>query len=250
MSRVLIVDDEPTICWSVREALAEEGHAVEMSASAEEGERRLEAGWQPHLVVLDVRLPGKDGLSALLEWRQRWPDLTIVIMTAFGDLETAVRALHQGAFDYLIKPFDLDQALLVFRRALELNDGPQTNTKVETSSPPLGEESRLVGRSAAMQQIFRQIALVAPSSSSVLITGESGTGKELVARAATAPGGTPPLSPSVSPLSTPVLWRPNSSDMPGEPSPEPNPAGPACSNSPMVEPCSSTRLETFRSRCN
>jgi two-component system nitrogen regulation response regulator GlnG len=134
-------------------------------------------------VVLDVRLPGKDGLSALLEWRQRWPDLTIVIMTAFGDLETAVRALHQGAFDYLIKPFDLDQALLVFRRALELNDGPQTNTKVETSSPPLGEESRLVGRSAAMQQIFRQIALVAPSSSSVLITGESGTGKELVARA-------------------------------------------------------------------
>lgn len=126
MSRVLIVDDEPTICWSVREALAEEGHTIELAPSAEEGERRLEAGWKPHLVVLDVRLPGKDGLSALVEWSQRWPGLTIVIMTAFGDLETAVRALHHGAFDYLIKPFDLDEALVVFRRALEFHSGPRT----------------------------------------------------------------------------------------------------------------------------
>ena len=183
MSRVLIVDDEPTICWSVREALAEEGHAVELAPSAEEGVRQLEAGWQPHLVVLDVRLPGKDGLSALVEWRQRWPGLTIVIMTAFGDLETAVRALHHGAFDYLVKPFDLDEALVVFRRALELQAGSGKVDKPPASAAAPGDENRLVGRSAAMQQIFRQIALVAPSSSSVLITGESGTGKELVARA-------------------------------------------------------------------
>lgn len=183
MSRVLIVDDEPTICWSVREALAEEGHTVELAPSAEEGERRLEAGWEPHLVVLDVRLPGKDGLSALVEWRQRWPDLTVVVMTAFGDLETAVRALHHGAFDYLIKPFDLDEALLVFRRALELHTGPRTSDQNPAPALSSGFEDRLVGRSPAMQQIFRQIALVAPSASSVLITGESGTGKELVARA-------------------------------------------------------------------
>jgi two-component system nitrogen regulation response regulator GlnG len=183
MSRVLIVDDEPTICWSVREALAEQGHTVEMAPSAEEGARRLEAGWQPHLVVLDVRLPGQDGLSALVEWRERWPGLTIVIMTAFGDLETAVRALHHGAFDYLIKPFDLDHALEVFRRALELQTNSGTTDLVASPKSQPAHEGHLVGRSAAMQQIFRQIALVAPSSSSVLITGESGTGKELVARA-------------------------------------------------------------------
>ena len=183
MSRVLIVDDEPTICWSVREALAEEGHTIELAPSAEEGERRLEAGWKPHLVILDVRLPGKDGLSALVEWSQRWPGLTIVIMTAFGDLETAVRALHHGAFDYLIKPFDLDEALVVFRRALEFHSGPRTGDQNTASVPSPESEDRLVGRSPAMQQIFRQIALVATSPSSVLITGESGTGKELVARA-------------------------------------------------------------------
>ena len=183
MSRVLIVDDEPAICWSIREALADEGHAIEIASSAEEAERHFERGWAPDLVVLDVRLPGLDGLSALGQWRERWPDLAVVIMTAFGDLDTAVQAVRRGAFDYLVKPFDLDQALVLFRRALESVDHrPESGHPGKRSSGPAQAET-IIGRSPVMQQVFRQIALVAPSSSTVLITGESGTGKELVARA-------------------------------------------------------------------
>lgn len=183
MSRVLIVDDEPAICWSIREALGDEGHEVEIASSAEEAQRHLEAGWSPDLVVLDVRLPGLDGLSALALWRDRWPELTVVIMTAFGDLDTAVQAVRRGAFDYLIKPFDLDHALVLFRRALEsVAHRPSTERSGQDRNGATPEET-LVGRTPVMQQVFRQIALVAPSSSTVLITGESGTGKELVARA-------------------------------------------------------------------
>ncbi len=177
MSRILIVDDEASICWAFRESLGDLGHHVEVAATAEDGLRI--AGSNPlDAVVLDVRLPGMDGLTAMRSFRDRIGHAPIIIITAFGNLETAVRALEGGAFDYLVKPFDLDQATTVVARALEKKKGREP-----ASGVPPRETEALIGSSPAMQELFKSVALVAPTDVPVLITGESGTGKELVARA-------------------------------------------------------------------
>src|SRR5262245_43882790 len=118
MSHVLVVDDEPSICWGFREFLTDDGHDVTIAASAEEGLTLAEER-PPDAAVLDVRLPGMDGLLASRECRGRIGAAPIVVITAFGDLETAVRAVREGAFDYLPQPFDLDQAAEIVGRALE-----------------------------------------------------------------------------------------------------------------------------------
>jgi two-component system nitrogen regulation response regulator GlnG len=184
MSSVLIVDDEPAICWAFREALTEDGHSVRVVPSGEEALRLADRGWRPDVVVMDVRLPGIDGLSAMRKLRERIGSTPVVVITAFGSLETAVRAIEEGAFDYLIKPFDLDQAVEVLRRAL---DSTNAAARVGDAGPGAADAAApgdtIVGSSPLMQQVFKQIALVAASDVPVLITGESGTGKELVARA-------------------------------------------------------------------
>ncbi len=177
MSRILIVDDEASICYAFREFLTDEGHLVDVAASAEEGLRLAEQA-PPDAIVLDVRLPGIDGLTAIPQFRNRVGAVPIVVMTAFGNLDTAVLAIENGAFDYLVKPFDLDQAATVLARALE--------TPSESRFPAAPREdagSLLVGSSPVMQDLFKRIALAAPTDVPILITGESGTGKELVARA-------------------------------------------------------------------
>ncbi len=183
MSRILIVDDEPAIGWSLREVLADEGHAVEVAASVEAG---LETcGRQsPEAILLDVRLPGGDGISALPEFRKLVPESPIIVMTAFGDLDTAVRAVEAGAYDYLVKPFDLERVSQVAARALAERPAGGCR-KVGAGSDPV----QLVGRSLPMQTVFKQIALVAPTDLPVLITGATGTGKELAARAIHAHSG-------------------------------------------------------------
>lgn len=178
MSRILIVDDEASICFAFREFLTDEGHHVEVAASAEEGLQVAEDG-PLDAVVLDIRLPGIDGLTAIAEFKNRIGPAPIVIITAFGNLDTAVRAMEGGAFDYLVKPFDLDQAATVVKRALEK---PKVRERPAGTPATEGVET-LVGSSPAMQELFKSIALVAPTDVPVLITGESGTGKELVARA-------------------------------------------------------------------
>lgn len=177
-SYVLVVDDEPSICWAFDRLLREEGHEVVTAPSAEEG-LRLAARRRPDLVLLDVRLPKEDGITALPKFIDSAAG-PVVVMTAFGDLETAVAAVHGGASDYMVKPFALEEARRVCRNAL------RSRQTVQSSAPVVDDETaedRLVGTSSAMQQIFRQIALVAGSDLSVLITGETGTGKELVAAA-------------------------------------------------------------------
>ncbi|MBI3861258.1 MAG: sigma-54-dependent Fis family transcriptional regulator [Planctomycetia bacterium] len=182
MSAILIVDDEPAICWAFREALSDDGHAVRVVPSAEEALRLAGQGWRPDVVVMDVRLPGIDGISAMRELRGKIGAAPVVVMTAFGSLDTAVRAIEEGAFDYLVKPFDLDKAVEVLRRALS-SQQTASHAGVADSEQPLAAGGAIIGSSPAMQQVFKQIALVAASEVSVLITGESGTGKELVARA-------------------------------------------------------------------
>jgi DNA-binding NtrC family response regulator len=176
---VLVVDDEPSICWALEKMLTGEGHAVVTASSAEEG-LRIARECQPAMVILDVRLPQEDGISALPKFLSATNQAPVVIITAFGDLETAVAAVKNGATDYLTKPFKLEDALRTCRLTLQ-----KSSQRVITQDavPVLTDESVLVGVSPAMQYVFRQIALVADSDLTVLITGETGTGKELVAAA-------------------------------------------------------------------
>jgi two-component system nitrogen regulation response regulator GlnG len=179
MSTVLIVDDEPSICWALERALTDEGHEVTSAASAEEALEFVEEA-TPDVVVMDVRLPGLDGLSALQKLRSRIATTPVIVITAFGSLDTAVQAISRGAFEYLTKPFDLDEAIAVIRRALDerCSAGPHSVVPVGDSG-----SAQLLGTSPAMQAVFRKIAIVAEHDVPVLITGESGTGKELVAHA-------------------------------------------------------------------
>ncbi len=174
---ILIVDDEEAVCWALGRALGREGHQVSVAASAEQALAQVERQ-RPDAVILDVRLPGMDGLRALEVLRQRLPGVPVIVVTAFGNLDTAVKAVEGGAFEYLTKPFDLSQALEAVARALDRHPPEPPPEPKEQAAP-----EEIVGRSPALQAVFKRVALVAQHDSCVLITGESGTGKELVARA-------------------------------------------------------------------
>jgi two-component system nitrogen regulation response regulator GlnG len=182
---VLVVDDEEAICWSLRRALEQEGYGVSIAASAEEAFTAV-AGKRPDAIILDVRLPGLDGLSALARLREQAGNAPVIVVTAYGNLTTAVRALEGGAFEYLAKPFDLGQALEAVTRALaaaEHQPEPGEPGTPAAGAQAVADGEEIIGQSAAMQMVFKRIALVASREACVLITGESGTGKELVARA-------------------------------------------------------------------
>ncbi len=208
MGQVLVVDDEESICWGLSRLLTEEGHQVMTVSSAEDAFASLKKR-APDLVILDIRLPGMDGLAAMGRIQQMAPAAAVVVITAFGSLNNAVAALRNGAFDYLAKPFDLEQARTVFRRALAQRAAANsaggdsaatagnTQKSVEKELPPYARNDTLLGTSPAMQEVFKRIALVAATEAPVLILGESGTGKELVARAihAHSPRAAGPLVP-------------------------------------------------------
>jgi len=176
MSRILVVDDEPAIGWSLRELLADQGHEVAVAASAEEALETCDR-FAADAILLDVRLPGRDGIAAMPDLRSRAPAAPVVVMTAFGDLDTAVRAVQAGAFDYLVKPFDLERVSDVVARAVADHAAAGTPADEADTDDPV-----LVGSSAAIQAVFARIALVATSDVPVLVTGGPGTGKELAAR--------------------------------------------------------------------
>jgi two-component system nitrogen regulation response regulator GlnG len=180
VKHILIVDDEEAVCWALQRALTAEGHSAETAASAEQAFAKI-ARRRPDVVVLDVRLPGMDGLTALARLRESAFDAPVIVITAFGNLATAVKAVENGAFEYLTKPFDLSQALDAVSRALRRPPAREPAGDAAAAEEVGPEE--IVGRGPAMQAVFKRIALVAPRDASVLITGESGTGKELVARA-------------------------------------------------------------------
>ncbi|TWU29238.1 sigma-54-dependent transcriptional regulator [Bythopirellula polymerisocia] len=169
MSRILVVDDESAICWGIKELVKSLGHEAEIAASAEQG-LKLAANSSFDLLLLDVRLPGIDGLTAMPQYREHLGIAPIVVMTAFGDLETAVRAVQNGAYEYLLKPFDLAEVRATINRAFAANSAD--------SSPGctrLGE--KMVGETSVMQEVFKRIALAASSDVSVLLQGEPGVGK-------------------------------------------------------------------------
>ena len=180
MPSVLIIDDEEPIAWALRRAFERDRYRVSVAATAEDGLAQARKV-PPDVVFLDVRLPGMDGLAALAELRKVAPAAGVVVITAHGNLNTAVKAVEGGAFDYLAKPFDLAQAMDAAKRAITRAAAPVATT---SCSPDIDiSPDAIVGRSPAMQTVFKRIALVAPTAACVLVTGESGTGKELVARA-------------------------------------------------------------------
>ncbi|HCS55663.1 MAG TPA: sigma-54-dependent Fis family transcriptional regulator, partial [Planctomycetaceae bacterium] len=178
MSNILIVDDEPSICWALEQALAEDGHIITTTATAEDA-LEITRRQIPDVVVMDIRLPGIDGLTALEQLQSRIGATPVIMITAFGNLETAVKAINRGAYEYLTKPFDLEDAIQVIRKAL--NAKPRGELSTEINSTQVVSEQELLGKSPAMQAVFRKIAVVAERDVPVLVTGESGTGKELVA---------------------------------------------------------------------
>ncbi|MCX7420400.1 MAG: sigma-54 dependent transcriptional regulator [Planctomycetia bacterium] len=180
MANLLIIDDEPSICWGLKTLAESIGHSARTVSSAEQGLKEATRSPSADVIFLDVRLPGRDGLSAMSELRELLPDSPIIVMTAHGELETAVTAIRNGAFEYLTKPFDLTIVERVLDRALKLRR--RGGQATETIATP-GLQDQIVGRSPALQEVFKQIAIVAGAEASVLITGERGTGKELVARA-------------------------------------------------------------------
>lgn len=183
-AKVWIVDDDHSIRWVLERALTSEGYQVEAFESAAMLRARLRSG-APDVLFSDIRMPGEDGLSLLAALGQTHPNLPIIIITAHSDLDSAVGAFEGGAFDYLPKPFDIDDAVRLAQRALA-SIQPQTpppEVDPSRSAQDDGTQTDLIGNAPAMQEIFRAIGRLARSNVTVLINGESGTGKELVARA-------------------------------------------------------------------
>jgi two-component system nitrogen regulation response regulator GlnG len=177
MKPVWIVDDDRSIRWVIEKALSREGIAFNSFSSAQDALDALSGDDSPEVLVSDIRMPGRSGLELLQAVKQRHPAVPVIVMTAYSDLDSAVAAFQGGAYEYLPKPFDVDQAVDLIRRALD-----ESRREAEAIEP-LAATPEILGQAPAMQEVFRAVGRLSQSSATVLITGESGTGKELVARA-------------------------------------------------------------------
>ena len=179
MNKILLVDDERNVHYSLQRALGEAFRIIS-ALSGEEALQRLPVE-KPHLILLDVKLPGADGLETLQRIKAVDRDVPVILLTAYGTTETAITAMKHGAYDYLLKPVDIASLRGIVTKALHLR---ALTGQVETLSlPESSQATPLLGRSVVMQDLYKMIGRVAPTDSTVLLSGESGTGKELVARA-------------------------------------------------------------------
>ena len=184
--KVLVVDDDQAICVVVSEALRRAGHMVKVGGTIAERAQLL-ATFQPDILVTDVKLPDGDGLDDVQTILERWPTMRVIILSAQNTLNTAVRAAEQGAFEYLPKPFDLNELTRAVKDGLAAR--AVTGATMAEGAEPIEDDNQisddmpLVGRSPAMQEVYRTVARVLGNDLSILILGESGTGKELVAQA-------------------------------------------------------------------
>ena len=175
---VWIVDDDRSIRWVLEKALQQEGMEPVAFDSADAVLARLQRQ-HPDVLISDIRMPGTSGLDLLATVRERYPQLPVIIMTAHSDLDSAVASYQGGAFEYLPKPFDVDEAVALVRRALAHTHEQESQNEetLQTRTP------EIIGEAPAMQEVFRAIGRLSHSNITVLINGESGTGKELVAHA-------------------------------------------------------------------
>ncbi|MEZ4601131.1 MAG: sigma-54 dependent transcriptional regulator [Syntrophotaleaceae bacterium] len=180
--KILIIDDDPSFRRVLGYNLQEEGYEVHAAVSGAEGLREFDEH-QPPLVITDLKMPGIDGFRVLREIKERSPDTIIIIMTAFGAVDTAVEAMKLGAYDYITKPFNRDELKLVVRKAIEVSNLSRENRQLKDRLTEKIDFENIVGISPAMERVFNIVRKVADTEATILITGESGTGKELVARA-------------------------------------------------------------------
>ena len=180
-ARVLVVEDDGAMRELLREALDEDGFEVETAVGGRAGLERVKRGGID-LVVSDVKMPDLDGLDMLREIKASEPSPYVITITAFGSIDTAIRAVKLGAFDYITKPFEIDQLLVVVDKALGERDLRSQVARLQDEVERTYRFDNIIGRSPAMQEIFGMVRRLAGSSTSVLVTGDSGTGKELIAR--------------------------------------------------------------------
>ena len=178
MKPVWIVDDDASIRWVLEKALQRAQLPCRLFETSQEVMRALQEE-TPQVLVSDIRMPGESGLALLEQVKARLPELPVIIMTGFSDLDSAVSAFQGGAFEYLPKPFDVEEATALIRRACLESQGQESTTAVSSRNPSLD----MLGHAPAMQEVFRAIGRLSQSAATTLITGESGTGKELVAGA-------------------------------------------------------------------
>ena len=178
---ILVVDDQKIVCYSIRRFLQVEGYEVLTAGS---GEKALKIVYDktPDVVIMDVMMPEMDGLAVLEKIKESHPEIQVIMMTAFSTTEKAIQCIKLGAYDYLMKPFDNDELLALVKEALKARALMKEVVTVDGTKDFIGAE-KIIGKSPAMLDIYKQIGKVAPTDATVLITGESGTGKELVARA-------------------------------------------------------------------
>jgi len=176
---IWIIDDDKSIRWVLDKALSQEGLETTTFESGETIFRKLEKQ-QPDVIITDIRMPGIDGLELLSKVHHQYPDLPVIVITAHSDLDSAVASFQGGAFEYLPKPFDIDEAIALVNRAVAYRNEQISKLEQDFS---LADTPEIIGEAPAMQEVFRAIGRLAQSNITVLISGQSGTGKELVAAA-------------------------------------------------------------------
>lgn len=180
--RILVVDDETAMRESLKDWLQEDGYEVGLAESGEAAlNRARESHWD--IILLDLKMPGMDGLESLKHLKEVAPEAEILMMTAYATVDTAVQAMKQGAFDYLVKPFDPDEVNMQIHKIVAHKELVEENILLRRKLEEKYQFDEIIGKCEAMQEVFDLIVRVAPTESTVLITGESGTGKELVAQA-------------------------------------------------------------------
>ena len=181
MKRILIVDDEPNVHYSFRRILPQDCEVIS-ALDGEEAIRKVR-NENPDLVIMDIRMPGMGGLHALTEIRETDPRLPVIIMTAYGSMQTAIEAMKSGAYEYVLKPFDIPEMQELVEKALTAGELMRRTVTYRPGEEEGDGEDVIVGSSPGMQEVFKLIGQVAEQDVTVLLRGESGTGKELVARA-------------------------------------------------------------------
>jgi len=182
MERILIVDDDLTLCHFITKALSQKGYQVIPCHSGREA-LDVVRGQETDLILLDNKLPDRNGLEILKEIKRDHPKVSVIIMTAFGTTGTAIEAMRLGAFDYILKPFELDEISELVAKGLEAHKLMKRAVAIPAISEYKEDSDQIIGKSKVMQEVYKLIGQVAESDVTVLIRGESGTGKELVARA-------------------------------------------------------------------
>ena len=183
MSKILVVDDEEKVCWAFEQFLGDEGYNSLIASSAHEALEKVTAE-KPDLVIMDIRMPGEmNGLEALAEMKKLDPEVYVIIMTAYGNMQTTIEAMQSGAYDYIIKPLDLDQVRVVIERALRSQKLSKELTLLRSEVMGKYQKDNIIGKSSQIQDIYKLIGTLTTSDVTVLIEGETGVGKELVAKA-------------------------------------------------------------------